>query len=90
MFSSVPFVHDMMTTSDAMHILTFASKLLRSEWAIAGVESGAVVHVVVDRTFVADGVTIGDRCKIQNNVSLYRGVTLDAEVFCGPSGMRET
>jgi ATP-dependent exoDNAse (exonuclease V) beta subunit len=28
----------------------------RSEWAIAGVESGAVVHLVVDRTFVADGV----------------------------------
>jgi ATP-dependent exoDNAse (exonuclease V) beta subunit len=28
----------------------------RSEWAIAGVESGAVVHVVVDRTFVANGV----------------------------------
>jgi ATP-dependent exoDNAse (exonuclease V) beta subunit len=28
----------------------------RSEWAIAGVESGAVVHIVVDRTFVEDGV----------------------------------
>jgi ATP-dependent helicase/nuclease subunit A len=28
----------------------------RSEWAIAGVDGGAVVHVVVDRTFVADGV----------------------------------
>jgi ATP-dependent exoDNAse (exonuclease V) beta subunit len=27
-----------------------------SEWAIAGVESGAIVHIVVDRTFVADGV----------------------------------
>ena len=28
----------------------------RSEWAIAGVEAGAIVHIVVDRTFVADGV----------------------------------
>ena len=28
----------------------------RSEWAIAGVESGAIVHIVVDRTFVEDGV----------------------------------
>ena len=28
----------------------------RSEWAIAGVESGEIVHIVVDRTFVADGV----------------------------------
>lgn len=30
-------------------------------------------------------VVIGDRCKIQNNVSLYRGVTLEDGVFCGPS-----
>jgi UDP-2-acetamido-3-amino-2,3-dideoxy-glucuronate N-acetyltransferase len=30
-------------------------------------------------------VTIGDRCKIQNNVSIYKGVTLEDGVFCGPS-----
>jgi len=30
-------------------------------------------------------VTIGDGCKIQNNVALYRGVTLEDDVFCGPS-----
>lgn len=30
-------------------------------------------------------VTIGDGCKIQNNVALYKGVTLEADVFCGPS-----
>jgi UDP-2-acetamido-3-amino-2,3-dideoxy-glucuronate N-acetyltransferase len=30
-------------------------------------------------------VTIGDGCKIQNNVSLYEGVTLEEDVFCGPS-----
>jgi UDP-2-acetamido-3-amino-2,3-dideoxy-glucuronate N-acetyltransferase len=30
-------------------------------------------------------VTIGDDCKIQNNVSLYEGVILEDEVFCGPS-----
>ena len=28
---------------------------------------------------------IGDRCKIQNNVSIYKGVTLEDGVFCGPS-----
>jgi ATP-dependent exoDNAse (exonuclease V) beta subunit len=27
----------------------------RSEWGIAGVDDGEVVHVVLDRTFVADG-----------------------------------
>jgi UDP-2-acetamido-3-amino-2,3-dideoxy-glucuronate N-acetyltransferase len=30
-------------------------------------------------------VTVGDNCKIQNNVSLYEGVTLEGDVFCGPS-----
>ena len=35
--------------------------------------------------FVANDVTIGDGCKIQNNVSLYEGVILEDHVFCGPS-----
>lgn len=30
-------------------------------------------------------VSVGSRCKIQNNVSLYEGVALDDDVFCGPS-----
>jgi UDP-2-acetamido-3-amino-2,3-dideoxy-glucuronate N-acetyltransferase len=30
-------------------------------------------------------VVIGDSCKIQNNVSIFKGVTLDNSVFCGPS-----
>ena len=28
---------------------------------------------------------IGNRCKIQNNVSIYDNVTLEDDVFCGPS-----
>ena len=30
-------------------------------------------------------VVIGNGCKIQNNVSIYKGVTLEDDVFCGPS-----
>ncbi len=30
-------------------------------------------------------MAIGNRCKIQNNVSVYKGVTLEDGVFCGPS-----
>ncbi len=30
-------------------------------------------------------VVIGNGCKIQNNVSVYEGVTLEDNVFCGPS-----
>ena len=36
---------------------------------------------------VASGVRVGDRCKIQNNVSLYTGVVLEDDVFCGPSAV---
>jgi UDP-2-acetamido-3-amino-2,3-dideoxy-glucuronate N-acetyltransferase len=32
-----------------------------------------------------NSVVIGDNAKIQNNVSLYEGVELEADVFCGPS-----
>ena len=34
---------------------------------------------------VGNNVTIGDFCKVQNNVSIYEGVTLEDYVFCGPS-----
>jgi UDP-2-acetamido-3-amino-2,3-dideoxy-glucuronate N-acetyltransferase len=34
---------------------------------------------------VGNNVSIGDYCKIQNNVSIYEGVTLENYVFCGPS-----
>ena len=30
-------------------------------------------------------VSIGDRVKVQNNVSIYEAVTLEDDVFCGPS-----
>ncbi len=35
--------------------------------------------------FVAGSVIIGENCKIQNNVSVYAGVELERDVFCGPS-----
>lgn len=34
---------------------------------------------------VGPNVIIGNRVKIQNNVSVYEGVTLEDDVFCGPS-----
>jgi UDP-2-acetamido-3-amino-2,3-dideoxy-glucuronate N-acetyltransferase len=34
---------------------------------------------------IGPDVVIGDGCKIQNNVSVYKGVTLEEDVFCGPS-----
>ena len=34
---------------------------------------------------IGPNVEIGQGCKIQNNVSVYEGVTLEDDVFCGPS-----
>lgn len=34
---------------------------------------------------IGPNVRVGSRCRIQNNVSLYMGVELDDDVFCGPS-----
>ena len=34
---------------------------------------------------IGPNVGVGDGCKIQNNVALYEGVTLESDVFCGPS-----
>jgi UDP-2-acetamido-3-amino-2,3-dideoxy-glucuronate N-acetyltransferase len=34
--------------------------------------------------YVDTDVTIGDHCKLQNNVSVYAGVTLEDGVFAGP------
>lgn len=36
---------------------------------------------------IGPDVAIGDGCKIQNNVSVYKGVTLEDQVFCGPSAV---
>ena len=41
--------------------------------------------VVGQNVMIGPDVTVGDRCKIQNNVSLYKGIVLEDGVFCGPS-----
>ena len=35
--------------------------------------------------FVGNDVVIGNGVKVQNNVSIYEAVTLEDDVFCGPS-----
>jgi len=57
-------------------------------WHFCHVYPKAVIgkHTILGQNvMVANGVTIGDYCKIQNNVSLYEGVILEDYVFCGPS-----
>ncbi|AKG53558.1 2,3,4,5-tetrahydropyridine-26-dicarboxylate N-acetyltransferase [Dehalogenimonas sp. WBC-2] len=57
-------------------------------WHFCHVMPGAVVGRncnIGQNVFIGEGVIIGSRVKIQNNVSVYAGVTLENDVFCGPS-----
>ena len=57
-------------------------------WHFAHVSKDATIGercTVGQNVFVGRGVTIGNGCKIQNNVAVYEKVTLEDDVFCGPS-----
>jgi UDP-2-acetamido-3-amino-2,3-dideoxy-glucuronate N-acetyltransferase len=57
-------------------------------WHFTHVMSGARVGRgcnIGQNVVISPEVVIGDHVKIQNNVSVYTGVTLEDDVFCGPS-----
>ena len=57
-------------------------------WHFSHIMAGAVIGEncsLGQNVFVAAGCVIGNNIKIQNNVSIYAGVTLEDDVFCGPS-----
>jgi UDP-2-acetamido-3-amino-2,3-dideoxy-glucuronate N-acetyltransferase len=57
-------------------------------WHFAHVCSGARIGQgcsLGQGVFVANDVVIGDNVKIQNHVSVFDAVTLEDDVFCGPS-----
>ena len=57
-------------------------------WHFAHISAGARIgsHCSFGQgAYVGDDVLIGNRVKIQNNVSVYDAVTLEDDVFCGPS-----
>ena len=57
-------------------------------WHFSHVMPGAVIGErcnLGQNVVVMPGTVIGNNVKIQNNVSIYQGVTLEDDVFCGPS-----
>jgi UDP-2-acetamido-3-amino-2,3-dideoxy-glucuronate N-acetyltransferase len=57
-------------------------------WHWVHVSGGAVIGSrcsLGQNVYVGNRVVIGNNCKIQNNVSVYDAVTLEDDVFCGPS-----
>jgi acetyltransferase-like isoleucine patch superfamily enzyme len=58
-----------------------------SIWHEAQVREGASVGAgctIGKGVYIDRGVVVGDRCKVQNRASLYRGVTLEDGVYVGP------
>jgi UDP-2-acetamido-3-amino-2,3-dideoxy-glucuronate N-acetyltransferase len=43
--------------------------------------------VLGQNVFIGEKVKIGNGVKIENNVSIFTGVTLEDDVFCGPSAV---
>jgi UDP-2-acetamido-3-amino-2,3-dideoxy-glucuronate N-acetyltransferase len=57
-------------------------------WHFCHVLPGAVIGEncnIGQNVVVMGGTRIGNNVRIQNNVSIYEGVTLEDDVFCGPS-----
>lgn len=60
------------------------SKIWHFSHILKGVTIGKKCNIG-QNVVIGPNVTIGNGCKIQNNVSVYEGVTLEDDVFCGPS-----
>jgi UDP-2-acetamido-3-amino-2,3-dideoxy-glucuronate N-acetyltransferase len=59
-------------------------------WHLGHIRAGARIGsgcVLGKNVFVDAAAVVGDRVKIQNNVSVYSGVTIEDEVFVGPSAV---
>jgi len=59
-----------------------------SVWHFCHLLSGVLIGrncSIGQNVMIGPRVAVGNGCKIQNNVSLYEGVTLEDDVFCGPS-----
>jgi UDP-2-acetamido-3-amino-2,3-dideoxy-glucuronate N-acetyltransferase len=77
------FVHESAYVDDGAVIGT-GSKI----WHFCHVMPGAVIGErcnLGQNVVVMPGARLGNNVKVQNNVSLYEGVTLEDDVFCGPS-----
>ncbi|MFQ5645674.1 MAG: Gfo/Idh/MocA family oxidoreductase [bacterium] len=57
-------------------------------WHFSHILKGSEIgegSILGQNVVVGPDVVVGRGCKVQNNVSVYKGVVLEDEVFCGPS-----
>lgn len=78
-----PFIHESAYVDEGVQIGN-GTKI----WHFCHIMGGAVIgerSSLGQNVVVMNGTRIGNNVKIQNNVSVYEGVTLEDDVFCGPS-----
>ena len=78
-----PFIHPT-AVIDSNVVIGAGTKV----WHFCHILSGSLIGercVIGQNVMIGPDVRVGPGCKIQNNVSVYRGVTLEDDVFCGPS-----
>ena len=78
-----PFVHPTAIVDDGVEI-GVGTRVWHFSHLLAGTRIGARC-VIGQNVMVGPRVIVGNGVKIQNNVSVYAGVTLEDDVFCGPS-----
>ena len=81
--SNAFFVHASSFVDDDV-VIGEGTKIWHFSHIMPGTRIGAACNIG-QNVVAGPDVTIGNGCKIQNNVSLYKGVTLEDDVFCGPS-----
>ena len=77
------FVHETAVVDDGCEVGE-GTKIWHYSHVLKGSKIGKKC-VIGQNGSIGPNVSIGNGCKIQNNVSVYTGVTLEDDVFCGPS-----
>jgi len=81
--TSRPFVHESSSIDDGATIGE-GTKVWHYSHILKGSSVGEKC-IIGQNVMIGPDVTVGSGCKIQNNISLYKGIILEDEVFCGPS-----
>jgi UDP-2-acetamido-3-amino-2,3-dideoxy-glucuronate N-acetyltransferase len=77
------FVHESAYV-DTPNRIGIGTKIWHFSHILPGCDIGELC-IIGQNVMIGPDVRIGRRCKIQNNVSIYTGVELEDNVFCGPS-----
>jgi len=77
------FVHESAYIDEGVEIGS-GTKIWHFSHILANTKIGEQCNIG-QNVMIGPDVIIGKKCKIQNNVSVFKGVTLEDGVFCGPS-----